>query len=364
MKIAVLVDTWFPHIGGGQINALEISNRIASKDFQIDIITRNNGSLKQETSRYLRVVKLGPKATPYNQLSKLLYLTLSAFYLMKNRYDLVHAHAFLPGLVAKTISTLQKIPSVYTVHGTFQNTELNNRIVMFLEKFIQTRVTYNCQITVSRDFFNLKNTNKKIIYIPNGVNIAEFNKVHVKKFTNITFLFVGRLHPQKNLINIIVAFSKVVKINRKVHLILAGEGPLKTQLQNLVEELGLEKNVVFKGELKGTELIRLYKSCHLFILVSIYEGQPLTLLEAWAAKLPVLVSNIGDCRFLVEENQNGFLVNNPLNVKEITSKILFLLKRKNLIRIGENGYKLVEKSYSWEKSAKETLQVYKKVLGK
>ena len=67
------------------------------------------------------------------------------------------------------------------------------------------------------------------------------------------------------------------------------------------KDLKLSTNIKLLGELKGKELINKYKSSHAFILPSIYEGQPLTLLEAWAAKLPVIVTNTGDCRYLVKK---------------------------------------------------------------
>ena len=64
------------------------------------------------------------------------------------------------------------IPTVFTVHGTSINTRLNNPISRWLEKFILTKIRYTAQITVSRDFIEIKNINKKIFYIPNGVDVS------------------------------------------------------------------------------------------------------------------------------------------------------------------------------------------------
>ena len=91
---------------------------------------------------------------------------------------------------------------------------------------------------------------------------------------------------------------------------------------------------------------------------SIYEGQPLTLLEAWAAKLPVIVSKTGDCQYLVKKGKNGYLINNTNDIKEISDLIIRVLKSENKEKMGQNGYNLVKQNFSWKKSARMTLKIY------
>src|SRR3989344_4416398 len=172
MKVAILIDTWFPFIGGGQINAWEIARRIAKSNTQIDIITRNSGKDNLKYLKNLKVFKLGSKSNPNNSFSKIIFLIRSFFFIKSQGYDLIHAHAFLPGITARLLMVFKGIPAVFTVHGTLINTKLNNPISRWLEKFILTQILYSAQITVSRDFLKLKNINRKIFYIPNGVNIA------------------------------------------------------------------------------------------------------------------------------------------------------------------------------------------------
>src|SRR3990167_10048588 len=126
MKVAVLIDTWFPFIGGGQINAWEISKRIAQKGTEVDIITRNNGQDNLKNIKNLKIVKLGPFAKPENPFSKLAYLIRAFFYIYRRDYDLVHVHAFLPGLTARLLMVFKRTPTVLTVHGTSIDTKLNN----------------------------------------------------------------------------------------------------------------------------------------------------------------------------------------------------------------------------------------------
>jgi len=362
MKIAVIIDTWFPFVGGGQINAYEISKRIARKNTTIDIITRNNGQDNLKLPKNLKVIKLGPKSAADNAISKTLFITRSFFFVHKGDYDLIHAHAFLPGITARLLMLTKRIPAILTVHGTSIGTNLNNFFIRWLEKFILTRIRYSTQITVSQDFLKIKNINRKVVYIPNSVDVSKFDKIKSDKFKNPTLIFVGRLHPQKNLPVLLQCINSLVQDFPRIQLLIVGDGKEKDKLQRLIKNLHLSKNVKLLGEVKGQQLIKLYKSSHLFILPSIYEGQPLTLLEAWASKLPVIVTKTGDCQFLVKNGHNGFLINNPYDFKEIADVVKKALKNRRLGSIGQNGYNFVKANFSWEKSAKLTLSVYIKFL--
>ena len=358
MKVAVIIDTWFPFIGGGQINAWEISKRLAQQGVEIDIITRNNGKDNLEKIKNIGVIKLGSESKPTDTLSKLVFLISAYLFVARRNYDLVHAHAFLPGITARLLMVFKGIPAIFTVHGTSIGTNLNNIFSSWLEKFILTKILYSAQITVSQDFLKIKNINKNISYIPNGVDTADFDKIKVSKFKNPTLIFVGRLHPQKNLSTLIDALNTVKTKIPEINLLIVGKGREEPKLREKVKYLRLQKNIKFLGEVIGKDLIRLYKSSHIFILPSIYEGQPLTLLEAWAAKLPVIVSKTGDCQYLVKKGKNGYLINNTNDIKEISDLIIRVLKSENKEKMGQNGYNLVKQNFSWKKSARMTLKIY------
>lgn len=358
MKVAVIIDTWFPYIGGGQINAWEISNRLASQELQIDIVSRNNGQDGLKLPKNLNVLKLGGESKPFDSLSKILFMAKAFLFMARRDYDIIHAHAFLPGIVARFLSVTKGTPSILTIHGTSLGTNLNNPLKRWLEKFILCQVLYSAQITVSRDFLKIKNINKKVVYIPNAVDIEQFDKVKISKTKQPTLIFVGRLHPQKNVSVLLQSIHTLKQEFPQIQLLIAGVGEEKAKLEKLIKNLNLSKNVKLTEEVTGAQLIKLYKSSHLFILPSIYEGQPLTILEAWAAKLPVIVTKTGDCQFLVKNGRNGYLIKDPTSPEEIAKTIEEALKNPNLARMGQNGYNLVRENFSWEKSAAETLKLY------
>lgn len=361
MKVAVVIDTWFPFIGGGQITAWELSKRLSTMSIKIDIITRNCGSHKENINKNLRVIKLGKKSNPDDNISRIVFLINSFFYILKKDYNLIHGHAFLSGFTLFFLKIFKKVPVIYHVHGTSIGTDFKSAISLFIEKILLTKITYNAEVTVSRDFSEISNVNKNIFYIPNGIDTKPFDRIKVKKYREKTILFVGRLHAQKNLYSLIYSFSSVVKKNSDLRLLIVGDGPEKPGIVRLIKSLKLEKKIIIKGTLYGKDLIKVYKSSHIFILPSIYEGFPLSLLEAWSAKLPVIVSETGDCKYLVINKVNGFLIKNP-NKERIIFNIKNALKSKNLQVLGENGYKLTKANYTWEKSANRILEIYKSLL--
>ncbi len=361
MKVAVIIDTWFPFIGGGQINAWEISKNLSSRGVKIDIITRNNGRYKDIKVKNLRVIKLGKETSAGNSVSKILFTLKALLFLYKSDYDLVHAHAFLPGIIARLVMVLKGTPAIFTVHGTSLNSNLNGKLSKIIEKFILTQILYSAQITVSRDFLEIKNINKKIVYIPNAVDIGHFKKISSLKYIKPTIICVGRLHPQKNLETLIKSVLKIKKEIQNINLLIVGIGIEEIKLRKIVKDLGLSKNIEFLGQVTGYNLIKLYKSSTIFLQPSIYEGQSLSLLEAWASKLPVIASKVGDNEFLIENGKNGYLINDPYNDSEIAKLIIKTLKSNSLRSMGENGYNLLINSFSWEKTATATLKVYENV---
>src|SRR3989338_6734867 len=251
MKVAVLIDTWSPVVGGGQINAWEISKRLAKKGVEIDIVTRSCGRDKLKRVKNLNVYKLGSKSNPNDSLSKVFFVFRSFLFVYKRKYDLVHAHAFLPGITARLLMVFKGIPAIFTVHGTSINTKLNNIFSRWLEKFILTQILYNAQITVSQDFQKIKNINKKIYYIPNGIDIKKFDQISSKKFKDPTLIFVGRLHPQKNLATLLQCINTLKQEFPQVRLLIIGGGEEKNKLHKEIKNLSLPKNVKLLGEIAG-----------------------------------------------------------------------------------------------------------------
>jgi len=117
---------------------------------------------------------------------------------------------------------------------------------------------------------------------------------------NTNFVTMGRLSTEKNHVNLIKAFKEVVKTNSSIHLYIIGDGPLKDDLEQLIQQLNLQDIITLTGNLANPFF--LMNRCDCFILPSFHEGQPLVILEARMLGLPIIVSNFSSVKDSLIEN--------------------------------------------------------------
>lgn len=368
LNIAMLMDAWFPIVGGGQVHVQKLAEQLVKNHgCRIDLYVR---SLKDEHGEKwtkdesffggrFRVIRVGP-CTKFHEfkgrfgwIGRVQGAVKRAH--AKEPYDVIHAHAFLAGFPAKALRRKLGIPLVYTVHGTSLFTR-GWGLQSMIERLLLCKLKYDCEISVAHNFLGLPNVNRNIMVIPNGVDTDAFDRIKAVPSSMFTLLFVGRFDPIKGLHHLIEALPTDVRLN------VVGSGREAVRLKRLARG----KNVDFLGTLAGDDLIRAYKSAHLFVLPSLSEGQPLTLLEAWAAKQPVLVTSVGDNPRMVRERHNGFLVEpgNPVALGKAIQDARDRFERDpaEWMAMGEAGYALVKKEFTWEKMADRTMEVYRSVL--
>lgn len=377
----MLIEAWKPIWAGGQVHVWELCNKLVEKhNCEVDLFVMNFGDEKRKElpqheshlNGRLNIFRVGGECSPESYLARIKWCW-KVYHLIKKKhtqrkYDLIHAHANLPGLPGKLLGRKLKIPVVFTVHGCgleaikdMYGSGIKSYILYQLERFLQTKLRYDYQITVDSSFLKRKNVNQNIVVIPNGVDVWAFDKVKVKKCDKFKIIFVGRLHPQKGLMYLLDALKLLKETKEdslsKVEVHIIGSGPLERELNLKSERLGLENTIKFRGKIYGEELIKEYKSSHLFVLPSLYEGQPLTLLEAWAVKLPVIVTDVGGNRDFVVEGENGYLIP-AKDVEKLAQSILVAVNNAQLGEMGERGYQLVKEHYTWDKTAEKTYGVY------
>jgi glycosyltransferase involved in cell wall biosynthesis len=168
-------------------------------------------------------------------------------------------------------------------------------------------------------------------------------------------LFVGTLQPRKNLIRLVKAFADCRSPIADCRLVIAGKkGWLYQEIFRRVEELGLEKKVVFTGYVPEGDLPALLSGAHLFVFPSLYEGFGLPVLEAMACGTPVVCSNASS---LPEVAGDAALMVDPLDVEGLATAMERVLSDEELrAELTERGFKQARK-FSWERCARETLAV-------
>jgi glycosyltransferase involved in cell wall biosynthesis len=380
MRIALIIDAWDPIVGGGQRHVWELCSRLVQEyGYEMDIFTRalksDEGKVYDVDEEYfnnkLHIYRSGP-VTPFFNLSGRL---TSQFTIMANiirhhkdkKYDVIHAHAFLGAVIGKLAQIFTGLPLIITVHGTNLTDVGAKGFSAWLEKQICFVWRYAHIIAVGGGYAHYKNTNKKITIIPNGVDITPFDAVQKKLTGQFKILFVGRLEWTKGVDVLIDAFSILKKKypgllkEKKAQLHIVGYGYDSEKYKTMVRDENLTDLIVFRGKLNSQEVIKEYKSSNLYILSSRTEGDPLTVKEAWAAKLPVITTKCSP-EYYMEDGVDGLLVGKD-DSAALAEKIAEVLHMDTyrLESIGTHGYEKAKKLFPWEAAVQKTDEVYKDV---
>jgi len=168
-------------------------------------------------------------------------------------------------------------------------------------------------------------------------------------------LYVGNAYPHKNLEKLILAFGKINKIKKDLHLVLAGrEDYFYRRLKKIVKKKNI-KNIIFTGFIPDGDLDSVYRNALLYVFPSLYEGFGLPPLEAMSKGTPVISSDHQCMREILEDSAYYF---NGRKSDEITKAIIKVLDDEKLReKLTAKGYEQIKK-YSWEKMAGETLDAY------
>jgi colanic acid/amylovoran biosynthesis glycosyltransferase len=211
---------------------------------------------------------------------------------------------------------------------------------------------------------------KKIIILPVGLRIGrfKFSERRVQEKEPIKILTVARLVEEKGHRYAIEAISKLIKKDMDLQYIIAGDGPLRRELDNLVSKLGMGRHVKFLGAVDQNEVLDLYQQAHIFILPCVIgrnggtEGQGLVLQEAQAVGLPIISTSIGGIPEGVLDGKSGFLVPEG-DVDALFRKLEYLIQRPELWpEMGRCGRKFVEVKYDIKMLNSKLVRIYDALL--
>jgi len=195
---------------------------------------------------------------------------------------------------------------------------------------------------------------KKVPVIPNGVDINKFRK-RVKKPKvfkyEVNVLFVGRLIPSKGVYDII-RVSK--QLSKEIGVYIIGKGPEKDKVKKMCDRI---PNCHFIGFVN--DVTPYLKHADIFVMPSYYEGMPIVLLEAMAARTACIAYDIGDIKKRFKSGKELVILTKG-DISKLEMWINKLAKNKKLRqKIAENGFKKVKKEYSWDKIVKEIITLVK-----
>lgn len=173
----------------------------------------------------------------------------------------------------------------------------------------------------------------------------------------------ARMAPEKGIEFLLQAFKIVIEVNRNTRLRIAGDGSSKASLQATAVQLGISDSVEFLGQLAEVEITNELCASDLFVLPSLAEGLPVSLMEAMAVGVPVVATNIAGVSELVKNGESGFLVP-PTDVYTLAATILRVISDHKLrIQVAECGRQTIVDHFDIDTESKKLGLVFKQVIG-
>jgi glycosyltransferase involved in cell wall biosynthesis len=206
--------------------------------------------------------------------------------------------------------------------------------------------------------------------IPNGIPVASFQRgaasraarrrEHGLSQKDVAFVCVARLEPQKNHTMLLEAFARALGMEPRAHLWLVGDGSCRAALELRARELGLEKKVRFLGQ--RAEVPPLLAAADAFVLASHNEGNPLALMEAMAAGLPVVATAVGGVPELLLDERSGLLVR-PGDCSGFAAAMLRLFRNADLRRVMAVGSaEQARQAFSASRMGKAYMDLYERLV--
>lgn len=368
MRIAMIGQRGLPATYGGvERHVEELSVRLADRGHDVVVFCRNGYAEGQEaTFRGVKLCYVPTVSTKH--LEAAVHSALSSLSAIGNRFDVVHYHAIGPGLWSPVPRYLSRAAVVQTIHGLDQDRAKWGGFatrVLRVGDWLSKRVPDAVVVVGGYLLEHYEDRRGTTEHIPNGVSIstngddASLDLMGVRKGNYV--LFVGRLIPEKAVDQLIRAFGM---LGGRQQLVIAGGSSFTDDYQIELKRLAhRDERVVLPGYVYGQELAALYANASLYVQPSLLEGLPLTVLEAAAHGLPLVLSDIPAHREVVPETRPGARIYRAGDVGALADAMRMGLKtaESDRPRAKSEGEKVVA-HYSWDAMAEATERLYERLV--
>jgi len=365
MKILRVISDLYPSVVGGiGLHAHEMSKWQAKLGHDVTVFTSNvDGRPQQEYKDGYRIIRFKPVYTAKG--NAIMLSMLSRLLRERRNFDIIHAHShlyFSTNLCA-FVRKLGSTPLVITNHGLLSQTA-----PMWLQRiYLPTLARWTYEVTdkvicyTEEDKSILEDLgvdSDKIVVIHNGIDHELFTPREKEKNSN-KILWIGRFTPGKGVEYLIDAFNFLVKDFPELRLVMVGRGPLRNVVEQKIDSLGLKGSISIIDFIPNSEIPNIYRASDCFVLPSLNEGLPRTILEAMACgipvvctKLPQLVDIVRSCGLLVPSRD-------PESLADAVAKILS--NERLAKRFGRNGRNKVVRKYTWKDTVIKTIRVFEEL---
>ncbi len=359
MRILVWSTFFSPHVGGYEKNVLELSRRLVQRGHQVAIVTcRVDNSPVVETISSLTVIRLPslnllgglyPVPSPWALL--LFFLSVESIC----DVAITQTRFFALSLAGAAYSKLYGIPLIHVERGS-GHVSIANSVIRTMSRaydhsagrWVVRRAKAVVGVSTASCEFAEHLGARGAVRIPNGICPTEGNGQREQDGSSKMVLYVGRLIQAKGVQDLILAFRTLTNRSKDkwCSLAIVGDGPYKARLTELA---GSTEGIRFYGELVGEPLSAMYRAASVFVNPSYSEGLPTAVMEAVAAGVPVVATDVGGTGEIVQSGTAGLLVK-PNNVPDLRRAIAWVLSNEEAAHlVAASCRERLIRGYSWDR---------------
>lgn len=351
-------------IGGGQIHVRDLSKALQSRGVKVTVAAGSVGALQSELDaagiRHIYVPGLQRTINPFSDLAAIISLRR---HIRRLAPDLISCHTAKAGLVGRVAAVLEGVPSVFTAHGWqfAEGIPAWQKVIVLALEFVLARLTRRL-ITVSGYDRSLAlkyrlATPSKVVLVHNGMPWLDASPREPGVADAIRLVMVARFQEQKDHGTLLRSLEPLDDLPWTLELI--GDGPDKAHWESWVSKRGWSHRVRFSGQV--LDVPARIQAADVFVLASLWEGFPRSILEAMRAGLPVIASDVGGVREAVTA-ETGIVVP-PRDVSALQGALGELIADASRRRaLGAAGRLRYEQEFTFDAMLSKTLSVWSAAL--
>lgn len=369
MVIPVLYVSRQLDFGGAENQLLQLLMRLDRGLFQPYVCNLTGGGGIEEEIAALGIPIIRVEKTSRYTLKPLAVL---GKFILRHKIKIVHSIGVPAHLWTTPVARAVKVPAVvYSDHQGVQRSNHNkclSRLNGLVSKLDDVIVAHSQKNEMRLHLVDGVARNKtRVIY--NGVEVAKYaasaaagklqEELGLARQTPVVAM-IGRFVQGKAYNEFFQAARVVIAQGAPGHFICVGDGPNRLDMEKLVQDLGLSRQISFLGW--RADVPALLADCAVLVLASHSEGLPIVILEAMAAGLPVVSSDVGGCDEAIIDGETGFLVP-PGDYEEMAAKVYQLITNQDLAQsLGQAGQRRVGQYFDIEVTCRQTQDLYLELL--
>ena len=357
-------------LGGAQKHLLDLVKGLDPGLYSLHLCTGDSGYLRQEFLKvpHLKLIFMPSLVRQVRPLSDVVTFFKLFLFMKKNKFDIVHTHSPKASLLGRWAAFFAGVPTiVYTVHGWSFHRFMNPFsfcLYLALEK-ITARITDKI-IVISRHDLDAGVKRRvadkdKFSLVHCGVDVERFSRVFNERNNGAVdsklIITVSSLKSQKGLVYFLKMASSLLEQAPDLKFVVVGDGPDRKEVIGQLNALGLEKRVHLAGWVD--DVSALMSKSAVLVLSSLWEGLPLSVIEAAIAGIPMVVTDTGGLRDVVSDHRNGIIVEIK-DVKGLAASVAGILGGYEdwIRRINKYREELDVAYWSGQRAAKEIDGIY------